>query len=393
MKKLWLGILIFIIAITLGYIFYHQPTDVSDKTAEKKPLYWIDPMEPTVHYPGPGKSTMGMELVPVYPDQEGASSTIKIKPIVVNNLGIRLAVVLQGALARNINTVGYVEPSENKISHVHTYVNGWIKKLIVKTTGETITKGQLLFKLYSPQLVNAQDEFLLAFSSGDRELINASHKKLLALGISEQQIQQIQSTRKSSDLIDVYADQSGIVASLGVREGMSVTPETEIMTLTDLSTIWILVDVFEKQAAWISLDQKATAKIDALPGKVWQGEVEYIYPQIDPVTRTLKVRLRFTNEETLLKPNMYANVTLAVAPIDNALSIPIEALIRSKDGDHVIVYLGHGQFQPRVVHVGFESGNRIQILSGLKAGEQVVTSGQFLIDSEASLKASYERMK
>lgn len=362
--------------------------------AETKPLYWIDSMEPTIHYSKPGVSRMGMKLIPVYPDdnQSEDKSTVRISPAVVNNLGIRTALVTKGELAKEIRTVGYVEVNENEISHIHTYADGWVKKLFVKAVGDVVKKGQIVLQLYSPTLVNAQEEYLIALASKNQTLVDASYKRLQSFHISEQQIQQLKESRKSSHLIDIYPHQNGVVTMLNVREGMYVTNATEMLSIADLSCIWIIAQVFEEQANWIKVGESVEATLTAFPGTVWKGKVEYIYPDVDSVTRTLKVRFRFNNPEGLLKPNMYATITLLTTPKLNVISIPLEALIRSSEGDRVIVSLDDGCFQTKLVTVGIESGDKIEILSGLKEGEKVVVSGQFLIDSETNLKVGLERL-
>ncbi|EKE25542.1 MAG: hypothetical protein ACD_5C00125G0002 [uncultured bacterium] len=392
------SIIIIVVLAVIAGIMIGRISGYFDKgqtVAEKKPLYWIDTMEPTIHYPGPGKSRMGMQLVPVYPDeaQSEDKTTVRISPAIVNNLGVRTVLVTQGELARRIETVGYVEPNENKISHIHTYADGWIKNLLVKTVGEAVKKDQIIMQLYSPALINAQEEYLIALGSHNQSLINASYKKLQTLHISEQQIQRLKKTKHADQLIDIYAHQDGVVTELNVREGMRVTPETEMMSLVDLSSIWMIAQIFEEQASWVKVGESAEARLSAFPGKIWKGEVEYIYPQVDPTTRTLKVRFRFHNPDEILKPNMYANITLFAEPKSKVLSIPLEALIRSSQSNRVIVSLSDGRFQARTVTTGIESGDKIEILSGLKAGEKVVVSGQFLIDSETNLKAGLERLE
>jgi len=378
-----------LIGIFVGRYLAHS------STTEKKPMYWIDTMEPNIHYPGPGMSRMGMELVPVYPEQgqtEGVS-TVRISPAIVNNIGIRITPVVQGPLARRIETVGYVEPNENKISHIHTYAEGWIKKLYIKAVGDVVKEHQIILQLYSPVLVNVQEEYLIALASGNQSLINASYKRLQAFHISEEQIQQLKTAKKVSQLIDIYPHQDGVVTMLNIREGMHVNPDTEMMSIVDLSNIWMIAQVFEGQSNWVKVGESAEARLSAFPGKIWKGEVDYVYPQVDPVTRTLKVRFHFNNPDGTLKPNMYANITIFAESIPNVLSIPLEALIRSSEGDRVIVALGNGHFQVRSVTTGIESGEQVEILSGLKAGEMVVASGQFLIDSEANLEAGIQRIE
>ena len=360
-----------------------------------KPMYWIDPMNPMIRYNKPGLSSMGMKLVPVYSDSEGATNgkiTVRIAPEIVDNLGVRTAPVIQGKLARKIETVGYVTSNENLISTINAYVDGWIRNLVVKTTEAPVEKGQLLLQLYSRTLVNAEEEYLIALETKEASLIDASQQKLISLGMAEPQIQQLKKTRKVSQLVDIYSPQNGIVATLNVREGMRITPAMKMMSIIDLSTIWIIVEVFEQQASWLKVGQLAEAQFPAFPGKTWKGRIDYVYPQLNLKTRTLKVRLRFDNPDNHLKPNMYAMITLLLTPLEQVLSIPKEAIIQTGEGTRVIVSLGDGRFQVQPVVTGIESGSRIEILSGLKKGERVVSSGEFLIDSEASLKASLERM-
>ena len=386
---------VLIVGIFIGHHFGVSQTQATQNNENKKPLYWIDAMEPNIHYPKSGLSRMGMQLQPVYAENETSNTvqpTIRISPAIINDIGVRTAPVIQSTLARQITTIGYVQANENNISHVHTFTDGWIMNLQVKTAGEFVKKDQLIFQFYSPMLVNAQQEYLLALANNNSNLIDASVKKLLALGVSQQQFQTLKQTHQVNRLIDVYAHQNGIISTLNVREGMHVTTDTEVMSLTDLSSIWMMAEVMENQADWVQVGQRVKAELPSMPGKIWQGVVDYVYPELDATTRTLKVRLRFDNPEDELKPNMYAEVTLYVDPKINALSIPREALIPSQEDDHVIVALDDGRFQPRLVVAGIESGDRIAILSGLKLGEQVVTSAQFLIDSEANLRSSFQRM-
>lgn len=393
-KTLLIGMLI--LAVLFGMIFerdYIAPVFHPRKTVQKnEPLYWVDSMEPQVHYPGPGKSHMGMELTPVYQTQT-TDNGITISSSVTNNLGVKTAPVTKGEIAKTIQTVGLIVPNENNIVQIHTYAEGWIRQLIVKQAGETVKEGQLLLQLYSPTLINAQSEFLLALGSHNANLIAASQKRLLTLGISPQQISELTQTRKVNQLVNVYATVNGIVSVLGVREGMNIGPQTNIMTLVNLSDVWMTVEIFEDQIALVKLGQKVEASFPGYPGKIWHGEVAFIYPQLDSVTHTLKIRLHFKNADFLLKPNMYAYVTLFTDPIQNALSIPTSALILLSSGAHVIVDQGNGNFKPQPVTIGIESGDRTQIISGLSVGQKVVTSAQFLIDSESNLNADFERMQ
>ncbi len=362
------------------------------ESAEPEILYWVAPMDPNFRREGPGKSPMGMDLVPVYADEGSDSEMVTIDPAVVQNLGVRTARVERGPLWRRIDTVGYVSFDERKISHVHVRSEGWIDRLYIKTDGESVQKGDVLMELYSRDLVNAQDEYIQALKNDQTFLARASRDRLLALGMSKEQVEEVARTRRTSQLVRIHARQSGVVDNLSVREGMFVQPAKEIMTLADLSSVWLLVDVFERQADWVRTGMLAQVELPYLPGRTVEGEVEFVYPAIDPKTRTLRVRLRFENPDASLKPDMYAKVRIYAGPKRDVLSIPREALIRTGNSERVAIALGDGKFMSREVTAGMESGNWVEIISGLDEGEEVVISGQFLIDSEASLKASFGRM-
>lgn len=363
----------------------------AEEKREKKLLYWVAPMDANYRRDEAGKSPMGMDLVPVYDDGEDGL-TVKISPTVENNMGVRTALVKKDKLWRRVDTVGYVDFDENKISHVHLRTKGWIEKLMIKSEGERVKKGQLLFEVYSPELVNAQEEFLQAIRSNHKGLTRASRERLEALGISSSQIKKLNIQRRASQFVKIFAKQDGIVSKLNVREGMFVMPQKEVMSLADLSSVWILAEVFESQADWVKEGQSAEVKLSYLPGREWKGEVEYIYPSLDPKTRTLKVRLRFDNADEALKPNMFADVTIYGGAKREVLIIPRESLIRTGNDERVIISIGEGRFQPRDITAGIESGDYVEVIKGLNIGDKIVTSGQFLIDSEASLKASIARM-
>ncbi|UCE89487.1 MAG: efflux RND transporter periplasmic adaptor subunit, partial [Pseudomonadota bacterium] len=362
----------------------------AEETGERKILYYRHPHNPTIVSDTPMKDEMGMDYVAVYDDGGGAA--VKIAPHVVQNMGVRTATAERGRLWRRIDTVGYVGFDETLMSHVHPRTEGWIEKLAVSSEGERVEKGQLLFELYSPALVNAQEEYVQALGTGNRRLIRASRDRLVALGISKRQVATLEKTRRVRQRVRFHAGQAGIISSLKVREGMYVKPATEVMSLADLSSVWLLAEVFESQADWVQVGQPADVRLSFVPGKEWQGRVEYIYPSLNPKTRTLKVRLRFDNPDEDLKPNMYANVTIYGGPKEDVVIVPREALIRTGQAQRVILALGEGRFQPRTVVAGTESGEWVEIAAGLEEGERVVTSGQFLIDSEASFKASLARM-
>lgn len=369
--------------------------DTSAEMAERKPVKYRHPMNPTIFSDTPAKDDMGMDYVPIYADDAAgnvAGPGFTIAPEVVNNLGVRTAPVERSDLTRRIETVGYIDYDERALSHVHLRASGWVESLKVRTLGERVKQGALLMEIYAPELVNAQKEYLQALDGLQPSLKILARERLLALGVAESQIQQLEKERQVRQLTAVYARQDGIVSALNLREGMYVEPSMELMTLADPAKIWIKVDVFAQQADWLAVGQPAEVRLPHAPGEVWTGTVEYIYPDVDPKTRTVRARLRFPNPGERLKFNMFTDVVIHAAPRAKVLNIPREALIPTGTEQRVIMALGAGRFAARPVEVGIESGDRVEIRSGLQAGEQVVTSAQFLLDSESSIRASVQRM-
>lgn len=388
MNRTLTHLLVALAALLTGLIAYPVLSAEEDEV-----LYWVAPMDPNYRRDEPGKSPMGMDLVPVYANAAGDNNSVSIKPAMLQSLGVRTALVERGKLWRLINTVGYVAFDERKLSHLHLRTEGWIEKLNVKSDGERVKKGDVLLELYSRELVNAQEEYVQALRGSNDYLERASRERLEALGMSSAQIKQVKRNKRAYQKVRILASQDGVIDSLNVREGMYVKPDTELLTLADLSSIWLLVDIFERQADWVAAGQPAEVSLGYLPGRLWEGEVEFVYPTIDPMTRTLQARLRFDNLDEALKPDMYADVRIYAGPKDAVLSIPREALIKTGDSERVIVALGEGKFRAQEVNAGIESGDFVEVISGLEEGERVVTSGQFLIDSEASLRASFGRME
>ena len=381
-----------IISCLLAMLLAPVPA-TSAENGEREILYWVAPMDANYRRDKAGKSPMGMELVPVYADEAGSDgSSVTIAPEVIQNLGIRTAVAERSRLWRSIDTVGYVDFDESKVSHIHLRTEGWIEHLAVHSEGDRIRKGEKLLELYSPELVNAQSEFVQALAGGNRSLIQASQERLSALGIPAEQIKTLKKSRKVNQNIVIRAPQDGVVSNLAVRHGMFIKPDKQVMSLADLSSVWLVAEIFERQADWVKVGQPAEVSLAFLPGHTWEGQVEYIYPSLDPKTRTLKARLRFPNPDEALKPNMYANVKIYGGAKDDVVVIPVEALIRTGREERVVIALGDGRFESRTVTAGIESGDWVAIIEGIQPGDRVVTSGQFLIDSEASLKASTQRM-
>lgn len=359
---------------------------------EREILYWEAPMDPNFRRDKPGKSPMGMDLIPVYAEEATSRGGVTINPSVVNSLGVRTAVATVRPLWRRVEATGYVSFDETRISHINLRTEGWVVRLAVNAEGERVAAGELLFEVYSPELVNAQKEFLQASNRGDARLTGGATEKLRALGMIPAEIETLRQSGKVSENIQVVAPRDGVVTDLAVREGMYLQPNMTAMRLAGLDSVWLQAEVFESQAEWVTAGQAAEAWLDYLPGSVFSGEVDYVYPVLDPRTRTLRVRLRFDNPGEKLKPNMYARVSIFGKLRPRALSIPREALIRGPERDRVVVALGEGRFEVHEVLAGMESGEWVEIVAGIAEGDRIVTSSQFLIDSESSLRGSVHRL-
>jgi len=354
------------------------------------------PMHPEIVRDQPGQCPIcGMDLVPLEADAgagaEGA--VVTISPEVVNNLGVRTAQASRGDIGRRIDTLGYVDYDEERLVHVHVREEGWVEALAVRAVGDAVKAGQLLFELYAPNILKAQDDYLQALRSGEADLIRIGRSRLEKLGMSAEQIAEIERTRRSNPRLRVLAPQDGTVTELRVREGQYIQPMTDAVLISDLSQVWVQAEVFERQMSWVSVGAPAEAYLPGRPGEVLEGKVDFVYPTVDMKTRNLKVRLRVPNPTGELKPGMYADVVIHGGKKAGVLTVPREAVIREARQDRVILALGDGRFQPREVRLGIETADRIEVLEGLQDGEEVVVSAQFLIDSEASRRASLLRMQ
>ena len=383
----------------IGYMFAPAGDQAASSgggsPAEREILYYKAPMDKSFRSDKPGKSPMGMDLIPVYADEAAGNddpNALKISGAVVNNIGVRTERAIRSDLSREISTVGFIAVDEERAAHVHVRTAGWIEKLYRKTVGETVEKDELIFELYSPELVNAQAEFLQALRLKQSSLSTASRERLKALGMVDHQINALAKSGKVKQLIEVRAPQAGVITALPVGEGMYVTPSKTVFSLADLNEVWVQVDVFEGQSDWVKEGQMASMTLPFLPGENWVGAVDYVYPIVDPISRTVKVRLAFSNADGRLKPNMYGEINIGASPLHNIVSIPREALIRTGKVDRVVIALGDGKYRPAEVVAGREAGDRVEIKRGLDAGEVVVTSGQFLLDSEASINSALLRL-
>ncbi len=364
---------------------------------EREILYWVAPMDPDYRRDGPGKSPMGMDLVPVYAEDDAGTDSqrgvVKVAPEVVNNLGVRIARVESRPLRTEIRTVGYVQYDEDRLIHIHPRVEGWIERLFVKAAGDPVVRDQPLYALYSPQLVNAQEELLLALNRDNERLERAAEERLLALQLPPGVIDDLKRDRQVRQTITFRSPQDGVVDNLNIREGFFVKPATTLMSIGSLSQVWVEAEIFERQAALVRVGQPVTMTLDYLPGREWQGTVDYVYPSLDERTRTLRVRLRFANDDGELRPNMFAQVVIRTGVDGSTLVVPREAVIRTGDQDRVVLALGGGRFRSVPVKLGRLDADRAEILAGLRPGDTVVSSAQFLLDSESSKSADLLRME
>jgi Cu(I)/Ag(I) efflux system membrane fusion protein len=324
-----------------------------------------------------------MDYVPVFAEDTGAE--VRISPAVVNNLGVRTEAAVVGRLEQRVEAVGYVGFDARRVQQVRPRAEGWVQGLAVRAMGEPVKKGQLLFTLYSPMLESAQQEYRDAQKIGNRELIDASRDRLRALGIA--------GSAGGQGRVPFYAPISGVVTMLEIQEGAMVTPEMPVMAITDLGSLWVIAEVPESQSGALRVGSPVDIRFPSLPGETVAGRLDYLYPELNMETRTVRARITLVNAPATVRPNMLASVSLGGAAGAAVVNIPLRALIRSGREDRVVVALGEGRFVARKVTAGAEVGDRVAIREGLKAGESVVVSGQFLLDSEANLRSGLDRLQ
>jgi len=367
-----------------------------DPATGKKVLYWHDPMVPGQKFDKPGKSPfMDMQLVPVYADGDGDEGTVTISPRVQQNLGVRTAEVTKGTLAPAVEAVGSVAYNERDVVVVQARSEGFVERLYVRAPLDPVRKGQPLAELYVPEWVAAQEEYLsVRRMAGTRleALLDGARQRMRLVGMTEEQIRLVESTGKVHARFTVRAPISGVVAELGAREGMTVMAGATLFRINGLSTVWVNAEVPESLAAQVRPGNSVEARTPALPGATFAGRVSVILPEVNVATRTLKARVELANPDGQLVPGMFATVNFTPAARKEALLVPTEAVIQTGDRSVVIVAHGDGKFAPVDVEIGMESDGRTEIRKGLDAGQKIVVSGQFLIDSEASLKGTATRM-
>ena len=376
-------------------------------TGERKIKYWVAPMDPTYIRDEPGKSPMGMDLVPVYEDEAASGSIISVDPVTSQNMGVRMTVAKRKDLSRTVRTVGLVGYEEPKQYSVNSKVDGWVERLYVNETGQLVKKGSPLLEIYSPALVSAQEEFLLArdnskaladspfpsISEGAKRLLESSKRRLKLWDISDRQINALENTGKVRRTLTLYAPYDGIVTMKMVRQGQFIKSGMELLMLNDISKVWVYADIYEYELPWVKIGQKAKIILPYVGSDPIASEISTIYPYVDPKTRTVKARFDIDNPDFALKPDMYVNVRLETQPVKNALTIPAEAVLHSGEIETVFVALGDGKFEPRQVKTGVQNEDGdIEIIQGLLDGDHVVTSAQFMLDSESKLREAIQKM-
>jgi Cu(I)/Ag(I) efflux system membrane fusion protein/cobalt-zinc-cadmium efflux system membrane fusion protein len=372
----------------------------SGDSGERKVAYWVAPMDPTYIRDEPGNSPMGMDLVPVYEDElEGGAasggSVVAIDPVVVQNMGVRIAPVVRGSLSRHVRTIGEIEVAEDSLSVVNLRYSGWIEKIYVDETGEEVRKGQRLFDIYSPELVSAQDEYLLALRTAgeDSPLASSARKRLELWNLSDTQIQAIADAGESQRTVTIYAPRGGYVLHKNVVEGARITAGHDLYRIGDLASIWALAEVYEFDAPWVGEGQAATMELSFAPGETYAGHVSYVYPTLNETSRTLKVRLEFENPGLALRPGMFATVWIEAQRRDDVLMVPSESILHGGDRQTVFVAQGGGRYRSQSITTGLSGDNKhTEVLSGLAEGDQVVVSGQFLLDSESQLQEAVAKL-
>ena len=403
-----------VVAGGFGYWFARQDDErVSTGSAaspERAPLLYRNPMNPQITSPVPAKDTMGMDFIPVYADADAGAApagTVMIDPVTVQNIGVRTALAERRTMSRIINTVGRVDYDETRLYRMHPKTDGWIEKLLINTTGAPVRHDDILLSIYSPQLVSTQREYVLALKNletfqdssfedvrtGAAKLVDNALERLRLMDVPDHQIEELRRTRQVKKELHIHAPAAGIVVNVGVREGQYVTARDELYAIADLSKVWVLVDIYEGELPWVRVGDEAEMTVMAAPGEAFTGRLTYIYPYAERATRTVKARLEFENSERLLKPDMFADVTIQASAKREAVAVPAEAIVRSGLREQVFVLRGPGKFEPREVIIGVSSEGWTEIRDGVVPGERVVISAQFLIDSESKLREAATKMR
>ncbi len=386
-----------------------EPATAVAAPANGKKVIWRSTMNPNETSDRPGKDSMGMDMVRVEVEEKAEAGPSVVQDRVAVRIpyqkqqliGVKTTTVTRAPFRRTIRAVGRVAYDETRLHHVHTKIAGYIERLYADATGEGVRKGQPLLEIYSPELLASQQEYLIALGARERtagsslpgiagsgeELVASARRRLELFDLTDAQIRELETTRLPKRTITLYAPSSGIIVKRNVTHGERIGPETALLDLVDLSTVWAIASVYEYELPFVQLGQRATMALTYLPGKTFEGRVSLIYPALDPATRTAQVRVEFPNPRLELKPDMYADVVLE-ADLGERLSVPPSAVIDTGVRSLVFVDQGEGLLEPREVRIGLRTDEAYEVLSGLAEGEKLVTSGNFLIDSESKLKAA-----
>jgi multidrug efflux pump subunit AcrA (membrane-fusion protein) len=378
---------------------------------ERKILYYYDAMNPTFQSTKPGTATDGMPLVPRYADEEEATANMPVGTVKLSQgkqqlIGVTTATVQREPLFRTVRAVAQLTADETKLAHVHLKVNGWIEQVYVDYVGKLVKKGDPLFTLYSPDLVATEQEYLIArrgkqylgdssfpdASQGADSLLRSTRERLRLWDISDQQIKELDETGKITRTLTFYSPVTGFVMDRKAFPQTAITPEMDLYVIADLSTIWANAQIYEYEVPYVHVGQMAQMELSYYQGKKYNGRVTYIYPTVDPQTRTVKVRLEFANPSFDLKPDMYSEANLKI-DYGTQVVVPQSAVLDSGERQTVFVALPDGYFEPREIKTGVKLDEKVAVLSGLRPGEKIVTSGNFLIDSESRLKSAMGGMK
>jgi Cu(I)/Ag(I) efflux system membrane fusion protein len=384
-------------------------TVAAESGKEKKPLFYRNPMNPAITSPVPAKDDMGMDYIPVYADagaSSGPAGTVNIDPVLVQKMGVRTGMAMERTMSRIITTPARVTFNEESLTMIHSKFSGWAEQVMVNKTGEQVEKGQTLLTIYSPELVSTQEEYLLALANArvlrkssmkeirddaDR-LVRATRKRLAYFDIPEKVIRQLEQTGEVKRDLPIDSPFTGTAIDIDVEAGHYITPNKRLYRIADLSKVWVYADVYEPDLPWIRTGDMAIISVASQPGKNFSGTIDYIYPYEEGRTRTVKVRLIFDNRDGKLKPGMFADITIHAGKRDKVLAVPSEAIVRSGTKEQVFVVTGPGVFEPREVVTGVEAEGFVEIVRGLSQHASVVTSAQFLIDSESKLREATAKM-
>ena len=371
-------------------------TPAATDAGQRRILYWHDPMVPGQRFDKPGKSPfMDMDLVPVYADAGADEGQVSVSPRLVQNLGIRTADVREATLDTGFSAVGTVGVDERAIVAVQARSQGYVEKLHVRAQYDTVAAGTPLAELYVPDWLAAEEELLALKASrqpGAASLVDAARQRLVLLGVPAAEIARVEREGRASARVTVTAPESGIVWEIGARDGMAVMPGTTLYRLAPIGTVWVIAEVPEAQAALVRVGAPVEARATAYPERAFKGSVNVLLPEVNAATRTVRARIVLANPGGVLTPGMFATVAFGAAAAKPVLVVPAEAVIRTGTRNVVIVAAGEGKFAPVEVEVGREIGDLAEIRKGLTAGQKVVASGQFLVDSEANLKGALGRI-